>query len=300
MALVSRTPAGELGGNRETSSRRLAPKPSIGPSPPSLVVSYTQLLTPSRLYHSRLKDSDVTWLYGPLHPGSDWEPLPKPVASIQASSAQINANGSYTKPILKHRSITEILCLPTAPHFDVEEPSSPERLASHEQLPSSTISPHPSRPFLTHTKSDTHILRARTPCDALRKDSPPRVLPKESAECGLSIDESASAGTSTGSEQDLAPHDPRSGKRKHISFNTFVEQCIAIEKPKPKRPSARFVDEVFEDDGSVSSLPLTFLIFNPIPPISFLVAMIRTRRALPITLTFPDRPKLTTPPRPTR
>ena len=47
-------------------------------------------------------------------------------------------------------------------------------------------------------------------------------------------------------------HNPQSGKKKHISFNTFVEQCIAIEKPKPKRPTARFVDEVFEDDGSVS------------------------------------------------
>lgn len=200
----------------------------------------------------RLKDSDVTWLYGPLHPGSDWSPLPKPAASMQAASAQILANGSYTKPILKHRSITEILCLPTAPHFDVEEPPSSEPPASHEQTPSSTLPP--GRPFLTHTKSDTHILRARTPRDALRKDSPPRVLSKESAECDLSIDESTSPGTSTGSEQDLTPNESRSGKKKHISFNTFVEQCIAIEKPKPKRTSTRFVDEVFEDDGSVSSV----------------------------------------------
>jgi len=257
-AAVSKTLAGELGGNRGTNSRRSALKPSTGPSPlpsscrlPRVVAD----LTSRRLYHSRLKDSDVTWLYGPLHPGSDWEPLPKSAASIPATSAQAYANGSYTKPILKHRSITEILCLPTAPHFDFGVPPSAEQSASsHEQQPSSTVSPHTSRPFLTHTKSDTHILRTRSPRGALRKDSPPRVLPRESAECGLSVDESASAGTSTGSEQDLASHDHRSGKRKHISFNTFVEQCIAIEKPKPKRPSTRFVDEVFEDDGSVSSL----------------------------------------------
>lgn len=210
---------------------------------------------------------------------------------MPATSAQAYANGSYTKPILKHRSITEILCLPTAPHFDVEEPPSAEQSASsHEQQPSSTVSPHPSRPFLTHTKSDTHILRARSPRSALRKDSPPRVLPKESAECGLSVDESVSAGTSTGSEQDLAPHDHRSGKRKHISFNTFVEQCIAIEKPKTKRPSTRFVDEVFEDDGSVSSPFLNFLVFNP--P----AATIRIQRIPTITLNFPDRLKPIIPP----
>jgi hypothetical protein len=254
--LVSRTLAGELGGNRGTNSRRSVPRPSIGPSHSP---SYTQLLTSGRLCDSRLKDSDVTWLYGPLHPGSDWEPLPKPASSALATSTQAITNGSYTKPILKHRSITEILCLPTAPYFDVEEPPSIELSPSHEQQPSSTIPPQPSRPFLTHTKSDTHILRAHAP---LRRESPPRVLSKESAECGLSIDESASAGTSTGSEQDLAPNDPRSGKRKHISFNTFVEQCIAIEKPKPKRPSTRFVDEVFEDDGSVPPPPfLNFLFF---------------------------------------
>lgn len=195
-----------------------------------------------------LKDSDVTWLYGPLHPGSDWEPLPKPTAPTRPALAQASAN-SFTKPILKHRSITEILSLPTAPHSDADQPL--EAPASDEQQqPPSDVPPHPTRPFLTHTKSDTHILRARTPRDSLRKDSPPRVLSKEAAVCTLSVDDSTSAGTSTGSEQDLTVHNPQSGKRKHISFNTFVEQCIAIENPKPKRPSTRFVDEVFEDDGS--------------------------------------------------
>ena len=215
--------------------------PTPFPRPLSLLTSLYDL--------HRLKDSDVTWLYGPLHPGSDWEPLPKPVAQAQPILAQANALGSYTKPILKHRSITEILSLPTAPYSDADQ--TPEPAASHEQQPSSSASLHPNRPFLPHTKSDTHILRARSARDALRRDSPPRTLSKESAECSLSVDESTSAGTSTGSEQDLMIHTPQPGKRKHISFNTFVEQCIAIENPKSKRPSTRFVDEVFEDDGSV-------------------------------------------------
>lgn len=217
----------------------------------------------------RLKDSDVTWLYGPLHPGSDWEPLPKPVVQTRPALAQANSTGFYTKPILKHRSITEILSLPTAPLSDPTQP--PEPHASHEEQASSSASPHPSRPFLPHTRSDTHILRARTVRDALRKESPPRTLSKQSAQRSLSIDESTSAGTSTGSEQDLMVHTPQPGKRKHISFNTFVEQCIAIESPKQRRPSTRFLDEISEDDGSVPffcSCPLFFIVCCPLRPSS--------------------------------
>lgn len=50
-------------------------------------------------------------------------------------------------------------------------------------------------------------------------------------------------------------------KRKHISFNTFVEQCIAIDKPKKKRPHYSTPNPHFgnhyplDDDGSVSLLP---------------------------------------------
>lgn len=251
----------------------------------------------------RLKDSDVTWLYGPLHPGSDWEPLPKPVVPTRPVLAQTSTNGFYTKPILKHRSITEILSLPTAPYSDADQ--SPEPPASQEQQPSSSASPHPSRPFLPHTKSDTHILRARTPRDAFRKDSPPRTLSRESAECGLSVDESTSAGTSTGSEQDLLVHTPQPGKRKHISFNTFVQQCIAIESPRHKRPSTRFVDEVFEDDGSVPfsfPCPLFFDCTLPPPPCPSscpLAAMIRIRKVTSIIPTSHDLPRLIIPP-PTR
>jgi hypothetical protein len=37
-------------------------------------------------------------------------------------------------------------------------------------------------------------------------------------------------------------------KKKHISFNTFVEQCIAIEKPKKSS-----LDEDNDDDNSDAS-----------------------------------------------
>ena len=83
----------------------------------------------------------------------------------------------------------------------------------------------PSPPTPTVIPTSEHV----PPRDALWKDSPSRVLSKEATESGLSIDESASTGTPTGSKQDLVLHNSQSAKKKHISFNTFVEQRIAID-----------------------------------------------------------------------
>ncbi|POW08477.1 hypothetical protein PSHT_09535, partial [Puccinia striiformis] len=79
-----------------------------------------------------LKDSDVTWLYGPLHTAVDPVPPPK-ISSIQdrfnldgepqsihsqppsavnsrpGSSASVRSSKAPGKPILKHRSLSEIL-----------------------------------------------------------------------------------------------------------------------------------------------------------------------------------------------
>ena len=90
-----------------------------------------------------------------------------------------------------------------------------------------------------YTKSDSHI--AKWPDRTFRKDSPPRVPPPNHP---------------PEHEQRPTHHlyshnsDP-SKQKKHISFNTFVEQCIAIEKPTPKRrgSSTHFVPTV--NEGSV-------------------------------------------------
>ena len=58
----------------------------------------------------RLKDSDVTWLYGPLHTAVD--PVPQPKASTLEDHIDLD-KGSGTKPILKHRTISELLTLPS-------------------------------------------------------------------------------------------------------------------------------------------------------------------------------------------
>ena len=202
----------------------------------------------------------MTWLYGPLHTAVDWAPPPKPkpdptsVDDKDPSSAQDRLDlsiGSGMKPILKHRSICELLTS--------DFPSGSPRLAllgSDDDRPNEdedelwlqgqdsvdkTARSHTERPSLLHTKSDTHI--TRWPTRAFRPDSPPRLLAESSVARPIGSRSSYISGKSnsaitqvqsgnSSSDQDTTGSSTISGKKKHISFNTFVEQCIAIEKPE--------------------------------------------------------------------
>jgi hypothetical protein len=191
----------------------------------------------------RLKDSDVTWLYGPLHTA---DPTPKPSPSAAAaldlsSSPSPMLDCVVRKPILKHRSICEQLTseFPFSPVLsppESEEDDGPQILSDGGGPPL----PHkPIRPSLLHTKSDTHITRLG-PDRAFRRDSPPRVAPNDLPPSSLLQSESPPSSVVPGQ------------KRKHISFNTFVEQCIAIDKPKKKRPHFSTSNphlSNFDDDG---------------------------------------------------
>lgn len=234
----------------------------------------------------RLKDSDVTWLYGPLHTAIDWSAPPKP-APVPDEVETINLPDRLdfhetpcrpqpprTKPILKHRSITELLSL-KFPAFGPPESD----IDDDDAVQSSTRSP--KRPCLSHIKSDTHIIRWG-PSRAFRRDSPPRVPPSTNksaagAPGGVRVSlsqDSASSASANGSTE-------RPPKRKYISFNTFVEQCIAIDKhPRsiPRRSGFGFGDQFghdgqredgddlkwVDDDGCVANLShkSRFLTFN--------------------------------------
>lgn len=239
---------------------------------------YNVLISPC--FSPRLKDSDVTWLYGPLHTAVDWEPPHHPkddpptidnqstspeLLGLGLSSASEQASQMRSKPILKHRSISDLLtgALPNLNNTD-DDVESDHDLDDHED---EAISPAPSRPPLLHTKSDSNVLRwSRS--RPFRKDSPPRIIasarqsrPSEVTNPVVAppMDErsgsSDSARETTSSSQDLSGC-PNGGKRRHISFNTFVEQCIAIDSPpKPCRGSLprethRICSESY-DDGSV-------------------------------------------------
>ncbi|CDO73314.1 hypothetical protein BN946_scf185008.g76 [Trametes cinnabarina] len=230
-----------------------------------------------------LKDSDVTWLYGPLHVGHEWtdystrkssklnashrktstDAVPGPfktnpdVGASPGNNNNANAAPTPKKPILKHRSISQLLSLPASPFF--QHPDSDEESQEREGDGQSST---PTRPPLLHTKSDTHLNMRGRP---FRKNSPPRIIAEDGSKQPLHTAASEASG-STSSEQDLSgsssigaegSHGP-GAKKKHISFNTFVEQCIAIEKPQLKRSATGPMRDgrVFEayDDGYDSDL----------------------------------------------
>jgi hypothetical protein len=266
---------------------------------------------------SRLKDSDVTWLYGPLHTAIDPTPSPKPPSSDDGSAdkpaqdrldlsvpSKPLAPANHTKSILKHRSISELLTADlTSPIFS---PADSEEEAEHdayglgdidedEVLDVQNLSVKLQRPPLPHTRSDTHVMKAGKP---FRKESPPRVPPPGTTSTeeiipdrldpvnrgrGLTPSNSrtnlhtyfaSGAKSPTLSTSSLGGHAyaqhqhnhrrdessravsvPSKSTKKRISFNTFVEQCIAIDKPRHLRGYGRYHDGEWSVIPS-SSLPL--------------------------------------------
>ena len=228
--------------------------------------------------YDRLKDCDVTWLYGPLHTAVDWTSPPKPppvpdsVESVNPASAHdrldlSTSRGRPHKPILKHRSISEFLTCDFPPTSPVLGPVDSE---GEPHATDSTSTTKGKRPALPHTKSDTHITRWAH-SRGLRKDSPPRIDPpgfdsktqtatgyfppstsllSAQAPSGIrpSISQDSNSSTSGTTSGGSGGEKHPVQKKKHISFNTFVEQYIAIEKPK-KNASGFFGPGNHNDDG---------------------------------------------------
>ncbi|KAA1470179.1 hypothetical protein DENSPDRAFT_741693, partial [Dentipellis sp. KUC8613] len=221
-------------------------------------------ISPETLNWCVLKDSDVTWLYGPLHTAVDWTPPPKPDDSSNnkdytfgphtpsppspSPADESTPHAPWKKPILKHRSISDLLtsALPSLTHTGAEdaylEDDDDEADAYEDEL-SGTQTEHDDkdkgrRPPLLQTKSDTNVARwARGHGHPFRKDSPPRIIaPVSFAPAPPALDQRSGSSDTAGSRssQDLVGHvngNGNGGKKKHISFNTYVEQCIAIESP---------------------------------------------------------------------
>ncbi|GAA5878547.1 hypothetical protein JCM16303_002118 [Sporobolomyces ruberrimus] len=194
-----------------------------------------------------LKDSDVTWLYGPLHTAVEavpppkvasagdrlgLEPLrplnkevstPKKAATLpppttdklkaiiaKKESPTVRARRKSepkTKPILKYRSLSDILMpqgQPTSPNI--------EQLGMDLE-DQATISVH-------HARSDSHLVRL----NSLNRKS--RHSPAHSP-AGSSPERNASDSTSSASY--FFQQAAKKKERRHISFNHRVEQCIAID-----------------------------------------------------------------------
>ncbi|CAE7092480.1 unnamed protein product [Rhizoctonia solani] len=214
-----------------------------------------------------LKDSDVTWLYGPLHTA---DPVPAHKESTLTDKLDL-IKSVGKKPILKHRTISELLSLP--------RPSSPI-LESSDLTDDEALDYDADgniRPPLPHTKSDTNIIRR----PSNRRVSPPRVVQGMG---GLSAQSSVptlqvNGLEKTNSRGSDASNSPRGGssdvesnsgkERRHIHFNTFVEQCISIDKPRSAGADQDSEEDEVDDDileiRSISGSSMTSVVSNSRP-----------------------------------
>lgn len=230
----------------------------------------------------RLKDSDVTWLYGPLHTAADPVPPPK-LSSTEDRFNLVKASGK--KPILKHRTISDMLNIPlpeppssSTTVFSSSGQASPilesvaMELGQSPDLSSESLST-PERPPMYHTRSDTDILRRTS-----RRTSPPRVTELLGGATETSDTNGSNSASYFLSRERSYSNSPRSGTplsdglgsgsggsgtalappaKKHISFNTFVAQCRSIDQPikvsKRTRADGSDSDEEYDEDDDVSS-----------------------------------------------
>ncbi len=175
----------------------------------------------------RLKDSDVTWLYGPLHT-AHVEPVRPLKVSSTVDRLGIDRPEGAKKPILKHRTLSEMLTIPM--------PSSPilEGMGMDDDIDGMADG---DRPILHQTKSDTNIFRTRN--GPTRKKSPPR---------GPISGKTTPLGDGGG----VTPETQIPNGKRHISFNTFVEQCVAVEGPQ-EAPIEESDDDMLEMRSSTST-----------------------------------------------
>ncbi|WVQ92971.1 hypothetical protein IAU59_000033 [Kwoniella sp. CBS 9459] len=177
-----------------------------------------------------LKDSDVTWLYGPLHTANVEPVRPLKVSSTDDRLGIDRPNPDRPiakKPILKHRTLSEMLQVPM--------PSSPILEASHRDDELEGVDTESERPILLQSRSDTNIVTSRT--HPVVKDNSPLTEKPPPAVQVQSPPAVQSPGSATADAQ-------ASGSKKHISFNTFVEQCVAVDEPR----EAQQLDSSDEDE----------------------------------------------------
>lgn len=144
----------------------------------------------------RLKDCDVTWLYGPLQIGSNTI-VP---CNLDQDSGVLSKNNSFLnkKPILKKRSMSEVML-----QKSLSASSLVKTAAAAVQAQELGGGSRLARPTLGRAISDCNTYPSS------RRLSP----------------ESSSVAASTSSSGLESP----SAERKHIHFNEQVEQCIAVD-----------------------------------------------------------------------
>ncbi|KAI9822061.1 MAG: hypothetical protein M1826_000569 [Phylliscum demangeonii] len=161
-------------------------------------------LRPTLLTAGRLKDCDVTWLYGPLqtHRGRSSR-----AGETPASSRRLSTSNSFLhkKPILKKRSMSEVML-----QKSISSSSLLKQAAAVIQAQRSGYFARPlaKRPAVSRTTSDFAASLATSPSASGDESSP--------------YPSTSSSGLQT----------PSHPERRHIHFNDKVEQCIAVDLAK--------------------------------------------------------------------
>ena len=151
------------------------------------------------LTSSRLKDCDVTWLYGPLQTATYYsvsQPTSEPPSNLSKNNSFLTK-----KPILKKRSASEVMLQKSLSASSLVR----QAAAAIEAQQSMYSRGGRSRPFLGRSSSDS-IDRGMSSQSASRDQ----------------VDYLSSYSTS-------GLQTPIYGEKKHIRFDDKVEQCIAVE-----------------------------------------------------------------------
>ena len=174
----------------------------------------------------RMKDHDVTWLYGPLQTGN--------IKAFNLNStpptSRLSRSNSFAskKPILKKRSLSEIML--------------------QRSLSSSTL-----------MKQATDALRAQQPQKRLRDR--PAIDDRASSEPETPLTASTTNASSTEHSASISTSGAQTPcTKRHIHFNNKVEQCIAINKEVDDRPE--YYQAVHDDDEDSSEDDL--LVMRPV------------------------------------
>lgn len=176
-----------------------------------------------------LKDSDVTWLYGPLH--EHVESVPPPKQATTADRLDLD-DGHSIRSILKHRTISDMLNTSGTAASPVVEKGNP--LDDHVEA-QDRLDEENKRKALFAVKSDSNLV-GRSP---KRVGSSPNAMPLVSAQKR----NAPSIGRSDSVTSD---------EKRHISFNHRVEQCISVDHQFSQYDDYDD-DELEEDDQEASS-----------------------------------------------
>jgi hypothetical protein len=185
-----RTLLGGRGSRANINSRLLARRRLIGEFACDIIVMTWRMLT-----NYRLKESDVTWLYGPLKPATT-----HPITHHEnATSTAVSRNASFThkKPILKKRSMSEVMLQRSISASSLLKQAAASIEAQGQR---SVLKKSHERTFSDFVPGANSEVPSRDQMDYFTSKS--------------------TSGTETPSE---------CREKRHIRFDDKVEQCIAVD-----------------------------------------------------------------------